>query len=192
MTECQSAWGRKWLKLDCHHPLIQSAATSAESFCGRWFRCNPKPSLMILCGEPNCGKTHIARKIAFWAHCSAGKAYDDGKGKTWKKNLPSLVSLRWPEVVDGFRENSNGVMDDMLSAGLLILDDVGAEYDPTQNATNKLCQVLSRREKDFSIITTNIKPEHWPDKFDARICDRFLRNSEVVDLFGVPSYAFVQ
>jgi DNA replication protein DnaC len=192
MIECQTGWAKKWLKLDCHHPSIQVAASAAEAFCGRWFRHNPKPSLLILCGEPNCGKTHIARKVAFWAHCSAQKAYDDGGGKTWKKDLPSIVYLRWPEVVDSFRENLNSVMDDMMNAGLLVLDDVGAEYDPSQNATNKLCQVLSRREKEFTIITTNISPASWPDKFDSRICDRFFRNSEVVDLFGVPSYAFVQ
>ncbi len=168
MTECQTAWGKKWLKLDCHHKLIQDAATASEAFCGRWFRFNPKPSLLVLAGESNCGKTHIAKKISTWAQAAAMKAFEDGGGRTWKK-FPSVVYLNWPEVVDSFRDNLNGSMNDMLDAGLLILDDVGAEYDPTQNATNKLCQILSRREKEFTIITTNITPESWPSKFDTRI-----------------------
>lgn len=191
MTECQTPWGRKWLKLDCHDQRLQDMALRAEKFCGRWFRYQPRPSLLVLAGEPNSGKTHVAKKIASWAQSAAMKAFEDGLDKTWKK-LPSIVYLNWPEVVDAFRDNLNGTMDDMLSAGLLILDDVGAEYDPTKNATNRLCQILSRREKEFTVITTNINPVSWPESFDARICDRFLRNSEVVDLFGVPSYAFVQ
>ena len=155
MTECETPWGRKWLKLDCHDPRIQAMATTAEKFCGRWFRFNPNPSLLVLAGDPNSGKTHVAKKIAIWAQAAAMKAFEDGGGKTWKR-LPSVVYLKWPEVVDSFRDNLNGSMDDMINAGLLILDDVGAEYDPTQSATNKLCQVLSRREKEFTIITTNI------------------------------------
>lgn len=191
MIACQSKWGKKWLKLDCHDPRLENLAFKAEKFCGRWFRFNPNPSLLVMAGEPNSGKTHTAKRIAAWAQAAAMKAFDDGLGKTWKR-LPSVVYLNWPEVVDSFRENFTGTMDDMLSAGLLVLDDVGAEYDPTQNATNKLCQILTRREKEFTVITTNVNPISWADKFDARICDRFLRNSEVVDLFGVRSYAFVQ
>lgn len=191
MTECQTQWQKKWIKLDCHDLRLQEMATKAEKFCGRWFRFNPNPSLLVLAGEPNSGKTHVARRIATWAQSAAIKAFEDGAGKTWKR-LPSVVYLRWPEVVEAFRDNLNGSMEDMINAGLLVLDDVGAEYDPTQNATNKLCQILSRREKEFTVITTNINPVNWSESFDARICDRFLRNSEVVDLFGVQSYAFVQ
>ncbi len=191
MTPCKNNWQNKWLKLDCHDPKLQAMADTVEKYCGRWFRYNPHPGLLVLAGECNSGKTHSARRIALWAQSVAMKAFEDGGGKTWKK-FPSVVYLRWPEVVDSFRDNLTGSMDDMLSAGLLILDDVGAEYDPTQNATNKLCQVLNRREKEFTVITTNITVESWGEKFDIRISDRFLRNSEVVDLFGIPSYAFVQ
>jgi len=190
MTECNTKWGKKWLKLDCHDEKIQAAATATEKFCGRWFRNNPRPGLMILAGDPNCGKTHLARKIASWSQAAAMKAFDDGLGKTWQK-LPSVVYLRWPEVVDGFKEGSSGAMEDIINAGMAILDDIGSDLDPSGNATNKLCQILNRREKAFTVITTNVPPEKWSERFDGRICDRFLRNSDVVDLFGVKSYAFI-
>jgi DNA replication protein DnaC len=79
-------------------------------------------------------------------------------------------------------------MQDCIDASLLALDDVGAETDRHHVGTGKLCQILSRRERRFTIVTTNIQPDFWEVKFDRRVSDRFLRNSIVVDLSAVPSY----
>jgi DNA replication protein DnaC len=49
--------------------------------------------------------------------------------------------------------------------------------------------VLSRREQQFTVITTNIAPDNWNTRFDIRIADRLMRNTNVVDLSGVPSFA---
>ena len=80
-------------------------------------------------------------------------------------------------------------MTDCLESSLLVLDDIGAENDPWKIAADRLCQILSRRERKFTVLTTNIKPADWPVKFDGRINDRLLRNSCIVDLTGVPSFA---
>jgi hypothetical protein len=43
----------------------------------------------------------------------------------------------------------------------LIIDDLGAGHDPSGVGTDKLCQVLSRREEMWTLITTNIMPVAW-------------------------------
>ena len=193
IRECESPWGKKWLGLDCYCARIQGLAVAAEKFCGRWFRNDRSKSLLILAGESNAGKSHVAGCIFKFALAAAMKAREHGNGATWPMDkVPSATFVRWPEVVDGFKNGEFGVVDDMMSVDLLVIDDVGAEHDPSKNATNKLCQVLTRREKKFTVITTNIPPENWPDMLDTRVADRLLRNSEIVNLFGLDSYAMVR
>lgn len=82
-------------------------------------------------------------------------------------------------------------MDDAFENDLVILDDIGAETDQYKSGipNDKLCQILSRREKRFTVVTTNIAPQNWMERFDGRINDRLCRNSVILDISGVPSYA---
>jgi hypothetical protein len=185
---CKTVWQCKWLALDCYRPEIQEMADKAEQFCKRWCKYDRDKSLLVLAGESNCGKTHTAKSIYHFGRAAAFTVFENGRGLTWK-NIPSIAYHSWPMVADAFKEGRYSVVDDMMEADLLVLDDLGAEHDPSKNATGKLCQVLSRREHKHTVITTNIKLEEWAVVFDTRIADRLLRNSEVVTLFGLPSYA---
>lgn len=164
-------------------------AEQAEKFCGRWFHNDRNISLLVLGGETGCGKTHTAKAIFRFAQVAAIKAYETGKWDLGK--VPTSFFVSWPQATDGFKSGEYGLMDDMMQDDLLILDDLGAEHDPSKNAADKLCQILSRRERKFTVVTTNIKPEIWSSKFDIRIADRLLRNSRVVNLFSVKSYAML-
>lgn len=145
-------------------------------------------SLLVLAGEPNTGKSHTAGAILRFAYAASFRAFEQG---LWPR-VPSASFVRWPEVACEIRARNLTSIEDMHAADLLIMDDIGAEHDPWREVTSALCQVLSRREEKFTVITTNIAPEQWPEKFDVRIADRLLRNSEVVNLFGLPSYAMIQ
>jgi DNA replication protein DnaC len=164
-------------------------AQTAEKFCGRWFVNNTDRSLLVLCGESGCGKTHTAKAIFRFAQLASLKAYETGKWELGR--VPTSFFVSWPEATDGFKSGEYGAMEDMMKDDLIVLDDLGAEHDPSKNAVNKLCQVLSRRERKFTVVTTNIKPEEWSDRFDVRIADRLLRNSQVINLFAVDSYAML-
>ena len=164
-------------------------ADAAERFCGRFYRCEHNRSLLVLVGESGCGKTHVAVGIHKWALSAAFRAFEDGRGRTWARRVPSLTFARWPEAAQEIRERNLSSIPDLCDEDLLLLDDVGAEHDPFKDVASTLCQVLSRREEKFTVITSNVPPETWPQRFDTRITDRLLRNSEVVNLFGLPTYA---
>ena len=170
---CATAWQRKWLRLDVTCPEVQEMATECERWLLRYYLGNTRKSLLVLAGHTGCGKTKTAYKVAEWARGAGG----------------TIVVESWPEVADGFKEGCYGVIGDMIEAGLLILDDVGAEHDPSKNGQDKLCQILSRRERKQTLITTNIAPDQWMEFFEARITDRLFRNSVHVDLSGAPSFA---
>jgi DNA replication protein DnaC len=178
------------MELDCWHPKLKELAAAAEKFCGRWFRRETARPLLVLVGKPGCGKTHVAVRVARFAMAAAGLAYEKGAGRTWRDSVPCVMSKSWPEVADRFgRYGESAELDDMKAADLLVLDDIGAEDDSFKKASNKLCQLLSVREKKFTVVTTNVQPANWGKVFDVRIADRLLRRSTVVDLTEVDSYA---
>lgn len=168
-------------------PLIQELADQAESFCSRWHHNTPAPSLFILVGGYGCGKTHTAKAIAKFCRFDSLTAFETNAwGNT---QVPRVTFMSWPEIANEISDNKNEWLADAVDCELLVLDDVGAENDPWKRCADKLCQILSRREKKFTVLTTNIKPESWPTQFDGRITDRFFRHSAVVDLSGLKSFS---
>jgi len=129
--------------------------------------------------------TYAATTVGMFA-LVAFSAFEQGY---WRKGAPDVHFFEWPKTTNAFKAGEYGALQDMEDAGLLILDEVGAEHDPSRNAADKLCQILTRRERRFTLVTTNIEPgAAWAEKFDMRIADRLCRNSEVVNLAGCESY----
>lgn len=189
---CSTAWQQKWLRLDVHDPRLQKLGDEAEAFCGRFMRCNRNKSLLVAMGDTNCGKTHTSRAVANFCRGAAFMAFEMG---AWDKggHIPSVHWVDWPALVNRWTEHKDySEMQDLIETDLLLVDDIGAERDPFNMTVDKLCQVLSRREDRFTMVTLNVRPEAWANKWDVRVADRFFRNSVVVDLFGVESYAIIQ
>jgi DNA replication protein DnaC len=183
----KTKWQQKWIGLEVVHPKLQELGDSASSFCGRWFANDPEKSLLVIIGHYGSGKTHVARAIFKFALTASMAAFETRKWPGGR--FPQSMYLPWPQAVNEFEQKNFSCLADAMSVELLVLDDIGAENDPWKVASDRLCQILSRRERMFTVVTSNIQPAEWADKFDGRIADRLLRNSVIVDLSGVPSYA---
>lgn len=186
---CKTKWQAKWLGLDVVHPKLQELADTAEAFCSRWFKNNPAKSLLVIVGTYGSGKTHVANAIRIFCSRAAFSAFETGRWGTTK--VPQIIYASWPMLANEFNEKKFYVLAEMNHAELLVIDDIGAENDPWKVCADKLCQILSNRERKFTVITTNIEPAEWQARFDGRISDRLLRNSVVVNLTGVKSYAVI-
>jgi DNA replication protein DnaC len=189
MNPCNTDWQRKWLRLDVYAPEIQEMATAAQQLASNWFHARAESKkLLVLVGETGVGKTLCAKALLDWAR--SGVAHLAWERRHWRDVIPSASFYRWPEIADKFKEGQYGVLQDLFDTTLIGLDDVGAEHDPSRNAADKLCQVLSRRQdRLWTVITTNVAPAEWPTRFDKRIADRLMRSSVVVDLSHVESYS---
>lgn len=173
-----NAWQRKWIALEVTHPRLQKLADAAEMFCARWLKQNPL--LLYICGPTGTGKSHVARSILRFCRASASRVS--------RTRMLSGADWRWPELADEFKAKNFSALEDLFTTDLVLLDDIGAEDDPFNVAADKLCQILSRREKKFTVITSNKAPEEFA-VIDPRIADRFFRNSKIVDLTGASSYS---
>ncbi len=187
MNKCASTWQQKWIALDIVAPELQTLATAAENFCGRWFVNSKERTLLVIVGTFGSGKTHTAKAIHRFAMSAATAAFDS---KKWgESHFPTAAYISWPEAANAFAEKQFGLMDDANESDLVILDDIGSENDPWKACADKLCQILSRREKKFTVVTTNVPPINWTERFDGRINDRLCRNSVICDISKVGSYA---
>lgn len=183
----RTEWQQRNLNLEVTHPAVQEAADAVTSLAGMIGRNDALVPLVVLYGEPGCGKTHLGRKMVNWAHRESFGLWE----RKVLKNTLSVLSVNWPAVCDSFKEGFYGIVDDLIRDDFVFIDDIGAEHDPSKNATDKLCQVLSRRESKWTLITTNLAPSAWAEKWDSRVADRLLRRSTIVDMSKVPSYATI-
>lgn len=162
---------------------------SAHSFAGRFFRADFNRCVIVLHGQPGCGKTHILRKLREFARAISVTAWSDGG---WGRSRPPRSAFySWPEVCAEINRKDFGSCDDMAALDFVGIDDIGAENDDFKKSTEVLCRILSGRERKFTGITTNIEPAAWDQRFDERVADRLQRNSVIVDMSKVPSFATV-
>lgn len=140
---------------------------------------------MVIYGENGTGKSHAAKAVNVWANRIAMNIplIDADTGV----RLADSILVNWPKVVAGFKQDQWD-LEDCFDAALLVIDDIGAEHDPSRIGIEKLYLILERRIHKWTILTTNVSPNQWEHKFDRRIADRLCRNSEHVDLSQVQSF----
>lgn len=143
--------------------------------------------LLVLAGNNGNGKTHCARAVSRWV-CLVGHQ------KTWFATLSHRSHLEalywhWPSLLDKLKEGQWDLVEDMVSVPVLIIDELGGGHDPSRVGVDKLCQIMSKREKKWTLITTNVTPSAWEEVFDRRVASRFFRNSTLVDLSEVPDFS---
>lgn len=170
-----------------HHPDITCLENEVYELV-RGYRQNPAHGRrIVIYGGVGNGKTHCGKRLVRWANRAAMNlplVRGDGAGG----RLACALVIHWPTVVDDFKKG-NWDLDDALEADLLVIDDIGAEHDPSSIGREKLYQLLERREGKWDFITTNIVPDEWETKFEFRIADRLFRNATHVDFTRVPSYS---
>jgi len=145
--------------------------------------------LLVLSGNNGTGKTKCAEAVRDWVAAV-------GHGKQFVKQVNHISHLecllwKWPEALDALKNQQWELVDGMMEATMLIIDELGGGHDPSRVGVDKLCQVLSRRERMWTMITTNVSPDAWQETFDRRVASRFFRNSTLIDLSNVPDFSTI-
>lgn len=154
-------------------------------FCRDYSRKPSRGRRLMIYGGNGSGKTHAAKAIYRWASRMAielpwvhGEMGD---------RLATAKLVNWPMFIRSLYGHFDQATE-LDDADLLILDDVGAEHDPSRFAASELYLQIEKREHKWTVLTTNISPDSWRDRFDQRTASRLLRNFTAVSLEDVPDY----
>ena len=142
---------------------------------------------MVIFGNNGSGKSHSAKAIQTWANRNAINlplVTDDGVGA----RLATSAFYNWPNVVERLKGGEWELIESLIPVNLLVIDDLGAEHDPSKMGIEKLYLLMERRETKWTVITTNVPPTEWANRFEKRIASRFLRNFSIVPLDETPDY----
>ena len=174
-----------------NHPMLIKAAHESHRFACDIFSKPAAGRLLILVGPNGCGKTHISKNLCAW--------FDDAqlklplvRGRNESGEIDVQIAARrfvnWAQVIDGIKQEQWEIFDWLNSSYLTVIDDIGAEHDPSGVGREKLYLLLNAREYRYTVITTNIMPNEWEKKFTRRIASRLMRNSTVLNLSTVPDF----
>jgi DNA replication protein DnaC len=189
----RDGWVNHRLKMNLYHPQLKAMASDLYSFIQDVFYSRNRGAIIILYGPNGCGKTHAARSVAQWFNAVRMKIgpvliEGDVTGES-DAMIPNCIFENWPSIVDGFKRDQWLIADMILCEYLVILDDIGAEHDPSGIGLDKLYVMLNRRERKHTILTTNYSPAEWEHKFERRIASRLFRNTVHVDMSQVPDFS---
>lgn len=180
---------RKLLQLDeSHHPKVANMALAAEWYV-RALSVNDisRGRSIVFSGSPGCGKTKVARRIYKFSSAWGADLILAHRAFHW-----ASLWVDWPKVAESDDESDfSDISQQIESATLVVLDDVGSESDRFKNGVpaSRLRRVLTSIEKQkiWCVVTTNLSKEKMLDNYDARGADR-LEAFQWMELGEVPSY----
>jgi DNA replication protein DnaC len=186
------------INLKAHHPQLKTLENLVYEFCIDYTKNPFKGKRLVIYGENGTGKSHTCKAISRWATRHAldfawGNRYGDND---LESRPPRCLFRKWRFLINDLKESFgkkgygsySEIFRELCNVELLILDDVGTDNDPNKFGVEQFYMLLEARENRWTIVTTNISPDFWEERFERRIASRLIRNTVHVALTDVPDY----
>ena len=159
-------------------PTEWDQSTGKPVSSGKW---------LTLLGGSGVGKTHLARAV-FQRWMELPMWYQPF-GKDWgPKCVLDGRFVDWRAQTESFQRGDYTAVDDLCDFDFVVLDDIGAEHDPSGIGKSKLDRILNSRLLKNTVITSNLMLDQIRDRLDERIASRLIRNDSVIIELTVPDF----
>lgn len=194
-------WGLTGAETTLEREISQKMIDSARAFINDLVR-GAEPRWLVLVGRSGSGKTYLAERIVEWMRAYGRQTYDLERNRSGRDSVSSLWAYaqeggfmcRWSRLLSQLRSGEYRRLDVAAGDWFKVIDDlgvdsIGADGEATQFAVQKMGDLLDRRLRKWTVITTNFSRRQIAEKFDARIASRLMRHSSViVDADGLSDY----
>lgn len=154
----------------------KTRATTAAEWLRKWTAAYPNisRSFVTLYGATGVGKTHLA---AIAANAFMDKGLNVTFIKAYRLNELFLKAMLSP------LSEKQGLLDSVFNCDLLVIDDLGTEEFYKNVTAEYLYMTIVEREKNATIITTNLTPDMIKDRYQERIYSRLFDKNNTAPLF---------
>lgn len=169
-----------------NNPLLETALRAAKVFTSA-IHLSENPHWLCLFGKSGTGKTHLAKKIlAFWRKIGGWQEIQGKAGSFQSLGDSRLVSF--PKFIERQKSGNFGEINDIRSFPFVVIDDIGAEHDPSGFAKSRAYDIAEGRLGKWTVITSNLSFAQIAE-LDTRIASRMLRGGSVrIDLTGATDF----
>lgn len=135
-------------------------------------------SNMIFYGDPGLGKT-------FLCNCIAKDLLDRGKTVLYLTAFQLFKLFEKERFRKEESEDSKAYLDAIFTVDLLIIDDLGTEFNTALTGA-ELFNCLNARllDRKPTIISTNLSPNDWQKQYSERIISRVFGNYKALKFIG--------
>ncbi len=132
---------------------------------------------IMIHGKSGLGKT-------FLCNCIANELLNKGKTVLYLTSSQIFRTIE-REKFNRTEEINNEFLDTLLSVDLLIIDDLGTEFN-TQFTSSEFYNLVNMRllYKKSTIISTNLAPSFWIDSYSDRVVSRIHGHYAILKLYG--------
>jgi DNA replication protein DnaC len=133
---------------------------------------------LSMCGSSGAGKTHLSKKLLSLWRTRLGVEDAQGAIGTFTR-LRESKFISWVKFLSRQRSGEFGELQELSAVPFLVIDDVGAEHDPSGFAKARLYELLDARLGKWTVITSNLSVAALAG-VDVRIASRLTRGGSVV------------
>ena len=150
--------------------------------------------VLTFCGVSGIGKTFLSDCILNELGRDKWGQLPGVQGYLRNGELIRATYMRrdWRKVSDGFKSGQYEIIEDLEKTFLLMLDDIGADHDPSGVGVSKLDRILRARSGKWTIVTCNLSLAQIAEKLDARIASFLIRDENRVCEITAEDYALRQ
>ncbi len=152
------------------------------------------PFWLTICGQSGIGKTHLAKAVR-QQFLDQNRFEKPTPYPTEAIECNQVVGntewfCDWRKFADDIRSGGyERLVEDAVDEWFVIIDDFGAERDPSGFVAAAADRILNGRRGKWTLITTNLSLNDIGERMDVRIMSRLIRGSNQVIEVEAQDYA---